>query len=81
MSRTFWMKIMKNKLAYSKLTDTVQWVDGRGKATDCSQNFIQIMLLWFHEASSLMKVGEKYHRELRFQGKVKWRFTIERVSE
>ncbi len=55
---------MKNKLAYSSLTDRVIWVDGKGQSRDVTQNFIQIMLLWLHEGEEMMKPGEKFGRDL-----------------
>lgn len=71
----------KRHLAYSQLTDNVYIVDPNGVRTDVSQNFIQTMLLWFHETSDLQPVGKKWERSLRVNGDVKWKFTIERVSE
>lgn len=62
-------------IAYSQLTDTVQVIKTKKNIT---QNFIQVMLLWFHEGNVLMEVGEKFERELKVNGKVYWKFTIER---
>lgn len=70
------------KIEYSQLTDQV-YVTSKGKREEITQNFIQIMLLWFHETSPLMKPGDKWHRSLREKGtdKVEYRFTIERLPE
>lgn len=54
----------KNSLAYSVLTDRVVWIDGKGKATDITDNFHQVMLLWLTEGEKLPKVGEKWQRLL-----------------
>jgi len=71
----------KKKLAYSALTDTVFYIDGRGKQVDIPKgNFIQMVLLWLNEGT-LPKVGGKFQRSLTVNGEVHWKITVERVSE
>ncbi len=71
----------KKTLAYSALTDTVFYIDGRGKQVDIPKgNFIQMVLLWLNEGT-LPKVGEKFQRSLTVNGEVHWKITVERVSE
>lgn len=71
----------KKTLAYSSLTDTVFYIDGRGNKVDLPKgNFIQMVLLWLNEGV-LPKVGEKFQRTLAVKGKTHWKITIERVAE
>ena len=71
---------MKKSLAYSSLTDSVHYIDGKGNKVDLPNgNFIQMVLLWLTEGV-LIKVGEKFQRTLSVKGKVHWKITIERVS-
>lgn len=71
------------KIEYSQLTDKVYLTTKRGLQQDVTQNFIQVMLLWFHERSPLMQPGDKWNRSLREKGtnKIEYRFTIERLPE
>jgi hypothetical protein len=68
------------KIAYSALTDKIYLTNSKGKQEDVTQNFLQVMLLWFHETSPLMKQGDKWERSLRKAGtdQVEWVFTIEK---
>lgn len=70
------------KLAYSELTDKVYIVAANGKKEEITQNFIQVMLLWFHETSPEMKPGQKWERSLRSPstGETQWNFTIEKPA-
>ena len=71
----------KKTLAYSGLTDTVFYIDGKGKKVDLPKgNFIQMVLLWLNEGV-LPKVGEKFQRTLAVKGKIHWKITVERVAE
>lgn len=68
------------KLEYSPLTDKVYITSANGSKKETTQNFLQIMLLWFHETSPEMKSGQKWERSLREKetSKVLWRFRIEK---
>lgn len=68
------------KLEYSQLTDKVYLTSKNGKKEECTQNFLQVMLLWFHEMSPLMSQGQKFERSLRpkCSDKPDWVFTIEK---
>ena len=71
----------KKTLAYSSLTDTVFYIDEKGKRVDLPKgNFIQMVLLWLNEGV-LPKVGEKLQRTLLVKGKTHWKITVERVAE
>ena len=71
----------KKTLAYSGLTDTVFYIDGKGKQVDLPKgNFIQMVLLWLNEGV-LPKVGEKFQRRLAVKGKTHWKITVERVAD
>lgn len=50
----------KNKLGYSPITDRVYWAGDNGRNIDVMQNFIQVMLLWFHEKSPELQPGQKF---------------------
>lgn len=71
---------IKKQLAYSRLTNNIYWIDGKGQKTDVTQNFIQNMLLWINEGE-LPKVGEAYKRALAVNGKVMWEISCKRISE
>jgi hypothetical protein len=76
---------MKNKktkqLAYSSLTDTVFYIDGRGQQHELPKgNFIQMVLLWLNEGIT-PKVGEKFQRKLSVNGEIHWKIDCERVAE
>lgn len=73
-------KPTKNKLNYSTLSDTVCFVDSKGKKIELHQNFVQAMLLWLNEGE-LPPVGSTAKRELTAGGQVHWRFTCERIAE
>jgi hypothetical protein len=68
------------KLEYSQLSDQVFITSKSGKKEEVTQNFLQVMLLWFHETSPQMKIGQKWERSLRPKGSDKpdWVFTIEK---
>ena len=70
----------KNKLAYSKLGDTIYYFDENGVKHEIHQSFIQAMLLWINEGE-LPEVGSTNARELTHKNKVHWRITCERVNE
>lgn len=71
----------KNKLAYSQLTDKVYWIDGKGGRHECTQNFVQLVLLWLHEGGGIINEGEKIGRDLIGQkGIADWTITLERVK-
>lgn len=75
------MEKHKKTLAYSGLTDTVFYIDGKGKQVDLPKgNFIQMVLLWLNEGV-LPKVGDKFERKLAVKGKTHWKITVERVAE
>ena len=71
------------KLAYSPLTDKVYIVKAKGENEDVTQNFLQVMLLWFHETSPKMKPGQKWERSFRKPGtdEVLWKITVENVND
>ena len=73
--------MMKNKLAYSELTDSIYWIDGRGGKHEITQNFIQVMLLWIHEGTDIAKVGSGFSRKLTGQmGKNNWDISVKRIK-
>jgi hypothetical protein len=72
---------MKNgQLNYSELTDSVYWVDGKGKQHDVTQNFMQMMLCWMNKAT-LPEVGITNVRELTHNKKIQWEIKCKRVAE
>ena len=74
-------KKTKKSLAYSNLTDTVFYIDGKGVKQELPKgNFIQIMLLWMNEGE-LPKVGDGSRRVLKAGDKVHWEITCKRVSK
>jgi len=70
----------KKTLAYSALTDTVLYIDGRGKQVDIPKgNFIQMVLLWLNEGET-PDVGSVYSRTLSVNNDPHWKITIERIK-
>ena len=71
---------MKNKLAYSAITDDVYYIDGRSQQREISKgNFTQMVLLWL--TNSLMpKVGVTRKRTLSINGKPHWEITLKRLA-
>ena len=70
-----------NTLVYSELTDTVFYIDGRGKQRELSKgNFIQMMLLWMNEGE-LPEVGKGSKRVLKVADEVHWEITCKRMAK
>lgn len=70
----------KKTLAYSALTDTVFYIDGRGKQVDIPKgNFIQMVLLWLNEGE-MPKVGSVHSRTLSVDNDPHWEITVKRIK-
>lgn len=70
----------KKTLAYSSLTDTVFYIDGRGKQVDIPKgNFIQMVLLWLNEGE-MPKVGSVHSRTLSVDNDPHWEITVKRIK-
>ena len=70
----------KKTLAYSALTDTVFYIDGRGKQVDIPKgNFIQMVLLWLNEGE-MPKVGSVHSRILSVDNDPHWEITVKRIK-
>lgn len=73
-------KKRKAELGYSSLTDTVHTLDSKGtKQADVTQDFFQMMLLWFHEGAEPMEKGDVFERTISSKGTPHWKLTLEKL--
>lgn len=70
--------MVKNKLAFSELTQNVYWVDGRGRKTTVTDNFVQVMLLFLNDGQQI-EYGQAFGKDIELIGgttcEIKFKFS------
>ncbi len=70
---------MPSHLKFSELSNTVYIVDSKGKKTDITGSFLQIVLLWGCDGK-LIPEGTETTKQLTNNGEVHWEITIKRSN-